>query len=275
MKREGNRFKGHELRRILLYDGLIVFKHLHENIFKSFLLLHCAIYILSCAHLREFWAVADHIIQDFVSHARRVFGRHFIVYNLHSLLHIVAECEIFGCLQDFAAFKYENYLGIIKRLLRTGWMPLQQVFNRDKERNGHLTKQKEPVDENVVVLSEEHVRAGGELVNGRQYQKLKFGKITLALNSADRVFMTKESDIVVLSNIVDTENGVLLIGRKFTRKEDAYQYPINSSLLGIFRVSTLGQTRHVWNFGSLTQKCYLMPDGDSYVSVPLTHFYQQ
>lgn len=277
IRRQSNKFKGHELRRILLYDGLKVFKHLHENIYKNYLMLHCAIYILSCAHLREFLEVADHILGDFLTHSRQVFGRHFIVYNVHSLRHIVKECEEHGTLTDFAAFKYENYLGVIKRLLRSGYRSLQQVYNRDRERDGHLPKpQNNNLDENAILLSNVHERPGGELIAGVQYRKMQYAKITLALNESDCCFMTKDYDVVILSNIVQTFDGnIVLIGRKFARKDNAYTFPINSSLLGIFKVSDLENRREMWEITQLSRKCYILPDGDSYISVPLVHSFRQ
>ncbi|KAK3913057.1 Halomucin [Frankliniella fusca] len=111
LQRNGNKLKGTELRRLLLYDGLRVFKHLNANIFQNYLPLQCVIYILSSEFLREYLDIANDIIQEFVSHSRRGFGRHFVVYNVHSLRHIVEESEDHGTLSDFDAFKYENYLG--------------------------------------------------------------------------------------------------------------------------------------------------------------------
>ncbi|KAK3918596.1 Halomucin [Frankliniella fusca] len=274
LKRDGNKLKGTELRRLVLYDGLKVFKHLDENIFLNFLLLHSSVYILSSPHLREFLDVANDLIQEFVSHSRRVFGRMFVVYNVHSLRHIVKECEDHGTLQEFDAFKYENYLGVMKRLLRSGYMSLQQVFNRDSERNGHLTLE-EPVNDDNIVLSGVHVREGGELVDGVQYTKLQFRRITLALNERDSYFMTSDSEIVSLSNIVQQHDGnIVFIGRKFNRKENAYEFPLQSSLLGIWKVSELHHIRHVWNFNAFSRKCYVMPDNDCFISVPLVHFMQ-
>ena len=44
---EISRYAGTEFRRSLLYDGVLVFRdHLHENVYKNFLLLHSAMYIL-------------------------------------------------------------------------------------------------------------------------------------------------------------------------------------------------------------------------------------
>ncbi|KAK3910434.1 UPF0210 protein [Frankliniella fusca] len=275
LKRTWNRLKGTELRRLLLYDGLKVFNHLDKNLFNNFLLLHSAIHILSSENLRDFLDIADAIIQEFVSHSARVFGRQFVVYNVHSLRHIVQECEEHGTVQEFDAFRYENYLGVLKRLLRSGYKSLQQVYNRDSERNGHLCRPKEHVDENNALLSQAHVREGGELLHGLQYQKIELRDVTLALNQRDRCFVTPDSDIILLSNIVQEDNGnIALIGRKFMHKENVYEIPIPSSHLGIWKVSALEDTRHAWDFAAFSRKCYLIPDADCFIAVPLIHFIQ-
>ncbi|KAK3919970.1 KNR4/SMI1-like protein, partial [Frankliniella fusca] len=213
LKRTSNKFKTTELRRILLSDGLKVFKHLDENLFKNFLLLHCAIYILSSSSLRDLLDSADVMLNEFVDHSRRLFSRAFVVYNIHSLRHLVSECVDHGTPEEFSAFKYENYLGIMKRLLRSGYMPLQQLYNRDMERSGHLTNEKVALDKNAIKLSSVHERQGGEIVPGAQYRKLQLGTITLALNDADRCFMTSENDVVLLSNIVHSDEGKYAVVR--------------------------------------------------------------
>lgn len=40
---------------------------------------------------------------------------------------------MFGCLDKFSAFVFENYLGKIKSLLRCGPRSLQQVYKRHQE----------------------------------------------------------------------------------------------------------------------------------------------
>jgi len=244
--------------------------------FLIFLLLHSAIYILSSPSLRYFLNAADLMVEEFINHSRRVFSRAFVVYNVHSLRHLVSECVEHGILDDFSAIKYENYLGIMKRLLRSGYMTLQQLYNRDTERNGLLTTEKIILDDDTIELSDTHIRQGGEILAGAQYRKLKFGKVILALNDADRCFMTSENVIVLLSNIVQPdERHVVLVGRKFISKENVYEYPIHSSLIGIFQVSNLSNERQFWDIQQLSRKCYLIPDtNNSFISIPLTHFWR-
>lgn len=42
-----------------------------------------------------------------------------VTYNVHGLLHLAGDCAKFGKLDSFSAFKFESYLGKLKRKLRT------------------------------------------------------------------------------------------------------------------------------------------------------------
>ncbi|KAE8745038.1 hypothetical protein FOCC_FOCC008350 [Frankliniella occidentalis] len=270
-KRRGNHFKAHELRRILLYDGLSAFSGLDANLYRNYLLLHSASYILTSPHLRDFLEVANECVRNFINHCRQIFTRAFLVYNVHSLSHIVQEAENHGTLEEFSAFKFENYLGVMKRSLRSGYLPLHQVYNKDAETDGKLTNPTQQIDPNAYILSREHNRPAGEIVDGTQFQMLKTGNITLSLSRPDCCFLTQESEVCILSNIVQTLEGeIFLIGRKFSVKESAYLFPLDSALLDIFRFSVvkfLSKTLSDQETVSVISSLWLQP-GEKYCFWP-------
>ncbi|KAK3913337.1 Halomucin [Frankliniella fusca] len=136
-----SKYTATEFRRMLRYDGLILFRNLDEDIYYDFLLLFCGIFILSdTSLLQRLGNIANECLRKFVAHSAQLFGAHFVVYNVHNLIHLSRECEIAGALHEFSAYKFENYLGVIKRFLLSTYKPLEQLYNRDKERNGRLIK---------------------------------------------------------------------------------------------------------------------------------------
>lgn len=115
------RYKASEFRRILLYDGLMVFSLLDRNLYTNYLFLQCGVYILSSPLLVEkdgMIQIADLLLRSFVSHAADIFGKEFVTYYIHALCHLAMECRTYLAISNFSAFKYESYLGIIKRCLR-------------------------------------------------------------------------------------------------------------------------------------------------------------
>lgn len=146
-------FKATEFRRLLLYDGILIFKDsVTDAVYKHFLLLHCAIYILSSSSLvQTHYNYANILLRTFISHSAAIYGKKFIVYNVHSLSHLSNECETHGKLDDFSAFQFENKLQSIKASLKSGYKPLQQAAFRDLEK-GQIDVTLEN-NENIVVLS--------------------------------------------------------------------------------------------------------------------------
>ncbi|KAK3909809.1 Halomucin [Frankliniella fusca] len=252
--------KGTEFRRMLLYDGILAFKDLvDDNIYKHFLLLHCAIYILSSKSLIISMSdLARDLLKLFVSHSVLIYGAKFVVYNVHALIHLVDECRDGLTLDEISAWKYENKLKSIKQTLRSGLHQLQQLARRDEEQKPSVLRLTGKATHVALSLKQ---RILGEIVPGQQYRRLKAGSLLLKTNRADSCFKTANGDIVILSNIVRWNRKIYLVGRKFQTYENFYEYPIESSELGIFRVSDLSREKSTFRLRDVQCKCYLMPDG--------------
>ncbi|KMQ84317.1 hypothetical protein RF55_17972 [Lasius niger] len=84
---------------------------------------------------------------------------------------IATECRTHLAVSNFSAFKYENYLGVIKRYLRGAHIPLQQLYNKDFERGSRLM-QKDMTYAKRIELSQKHYEESDEIV---------FSKLTMHL----------------------------------------------------------------------------------------------
>ncbi|KYN29084.1 hypothetical protein ALC57_01490 [Trachymyrmex cornetzi] len=122
-------FKATEFRFIVLYSGVIIFYNvLHDVKYRHFLLLHVAITILSSASMIEAYLhVAEEAIRKFVLKAPRIYGEDFVVYNVHSLLHLCADVQTYGPIERYGCFPFENYLQSLKKRIRSKRLSLQQV----------------------------------------------------------------------------------------------------------------------------------------------------
>ncbi|KAK3910771.1 UDP-N-acetylglucosamine--N-acetylmuramyl-(pentapeptide) pyrophosphoryl-undecaprenol N-acetylglucosamine transferase [Frankliniella fusca] len=174
------KYKATEFRRMVRYDGLIIFKNLHHDVYFNFLLLFCGIYILSDLSLIERHGdLADQFLRQFVAHSAQLFGPHFVVYNVHNWIHLYNESVDAGSLHNFSAYKYENYYGVMKRYLLSTHKPLA-----DNERNGRLiqnSRSKSVLDSEV---SPPGVHNDWE-EEGAQYTTLRTSRFILSRRLAD------------------------------------------------------------------------------------------
>jgi len=132
---ELDRWKATEYRQFLLYTGPVILKRvLPEELYQHFMCLSVSVSILlsSNSHWRtSLLNYASKLIHYFVFNCERLYGKNFVVYNIHSLLHVADDVRYFDAsLNDISAFRYENYLQTLKRLIRGASNPLIQVSKR-------------------------------------------------------------------------------------------------------------------------------------------------
>ncbi|KAE8739592.1 hypothetical protein FOCC_FOCC014908 [Frankliniella occidentalis] len=264
-----------DFRRFLLYEGIVVMKAvLPVDEYQNFLLLHCSTYILESPEFVLQPAMvnaAEEFSKLFIQFSMQLYGQQFLIYNVHSFCHMAQECrDTQKPLYRFSCFPFENYLKIIKEALRHGYHPLQQLARRDSERNGQLEEPKEiPVG---VQLKQPHFDPN-EVLIGDQYKELQYRYQSLTIKSPNNCFKVSDGSIAILENIVvPAPNVVILRGKKFQTFVDFYDYPLDSTILGIGCVSDLSENSHEWCLTTFTHKCVLMPyQAGSFVCIPLLH----
>lgn len=74
---------------------------------------------------------ANDLLRAFINHSIVIYGKIFVVYNVHALAHLAQECLSYGSLDKFSAFPYENFLKSLKNSLKSDYKPLQQAACRD------------------------------------------------------------------------------------------------------------------------------------------------
>lgn len=252
-------WKATEFRAFLLYLGPVILKDILPNInlYKHFLLLNCAIYILCNDICRDdIWrSYANDLLNSFVKYVPVLYSEEFLVYNVHNLLHLSEDVLNFGPLDSFSAFPFENFMSKIKRLVRSHNMPLEQVAKRLGE------KSNEPCSHKTIGV----VKKRGVIT------KIPFNvSCTLSIAPSDSCFVTFNGDVVVVKSIETYNDSYELKCTCFLYKTDFYKNPIESSKLGIYKVS--GTYRRNVYLSSLHKKCLLLPnfsDNDgSFICIP-------
>jgi len=117
---------------LLLYLCPVIFKFLlKEEVYEVFLLLHAAVFIMNSDILIEsYLSDADKFMTEFVSKSANIFGKHFVVYNVHSAMHLAGDVARFGKFKNFWAYQFEDFLGKVKKQVQSSNRPLQQIIRR-------------------------------------------------------------------------------------------------------------------------------------------------
>jgi len=123
-----------------LFTSPIVLKgRLKKQLYLNFIKLHGTIKILVtpglCLIKND---IAYNLLIDFVKEFRIIYGAHFVTHNIHSLIHLPFYAKIHGCLDNFSAYKFENYLGLLKKSISHSRFPLQEATNRILEKVNNM-----------------------------------------------------------------------------------------------------------------------------------------
>jgi hypothetical protein len=160
---------------------------------------------------------AKKLLEKFVRDCGKIYGDHFITYNVHCLVHINADVKRFGPLDKISSFPFENYLQQLKRKVRRGNQPLVQLVKRMAEVDG--------VDEILNCVSQEQnsqpyfhtPHCNGPIVPGteRQYKVAKIVRSRLTLKPPNDVIFLKGNSVLVIENFASVQGENVIIGRKF------------------------------------------------------------
>ena len=130
------RWKATEFRLFLLYLGPLVLSNvLSLPLCNHFMLLNVALTILiDPVFSKDYSEYAHELLVLFVNEGKSLYGKGFLVYNVHCLIHLLKDVQILGPLDNFSSFPFENLLGQFKKMIRKPQFPTQQLVRRLGER---------------------------------------------------------------------------------------------------------------------------------------------
>jgi len=241
---EIDRWKATEFRLFLLYCGPVVLKpFLADSLYRHFMILFAACTILSHKQLSsQFHQYAGSLLTSFVHGFSELYGKSHLVYNVHCLLHLADDVARYGCLANFSAYPFENKLKEIKRLVRKPNLPLQQIAFRLAERNryasDHICLERNS-ERNIFHREHTAGPVPHSAVFKKQFHRLSLRDMQLSVSLCDSCVQLTDKSVVVIRNILELSDGAQIVYNKFNIVADYFDYPLSSSSLGIFRVSSL------------------------------------
>ena len=114
----------------MLYLFVIFENLIPQDIYLHLLNFCVAMNILSSKRYSNHLDKAQELLKTHVSQGMGIYGIGYATANVHSALHLVEDYLEFGPTDESAAWRFEDYLGKINRMVRSGNNPVQQIVSK-------------------------------------------------------------------------------------------------------------------------------------------------
>lgn len=274
---EVDRWKATEFRQFLLYTGPVVLRGLlSEAVYKHFMLLSVSIYCCLrsdlCTHYAAF---ARTCLIKFVNLASKIYGQDVLVYNMHSVIHLVDDVQLYGPLDNISSFPFENHLRHMKKLIRRPTMPLQQLMCRLSEVDVQKSSTRQ-APHNLVSKQHDNGPVPDSMkhsISLAQYREFNGNGCKLKASFKDGMVLLVSGDIAVIKNILLAEGNVCFVYQCFMNRRALQCYPLSLSDINMYVVSKVSPRLHIASWSDIDRKCVCMPltDGHEYAVIPFAH----
>jgi len=213
------------------------------------------------------------LLCNFVNEASLLYGKSFVSYNVHSLTHLVDDYWHFGSLETVNAFVFESYLGILKKCIKSGYKPLQQVARHAFHRN-HMSVYIDSCydkDDSIPVVENLPCSENGcARLNVRNLVLPNNGGILKCPSLADCSISYEDHFYKVVSIFRSSEVNYLNV-KAYLDVKNLFTSPIDSSVIGVYIVDNLSDDMVTIEVTSKVRKCMLLPRKRKYVALELLH----
>lgn len=240
---ELSNFKGTEFRSLILYILPVVAKGiLPPATYDHLLLLHVACLILVDRSLCVTHAdLAQQILEEYVGEFGEIYGREHVIYNVHSLLHVVDDVKRFGTLDEYSAFPFESYMYRIKRMLYVSKNALAQVCNRIEE--SYFVHRYRLLDK--VENAAEVRYSMKKIVNSATvYEKVSFTGLEISTAAKNSWFLSVQREIFQFQVAKQEEKTVY--ARRIVNKGEFYDRPVSSVQFDVYTIYPTVLCRKKW-----------------------------
>ena len=264
-----SKWKATELRTFLLYTGPFVLRDiLPPEHFENFLHLHLGIRILCNTSFilnEDNITFAQTLINTFVQNSNKLY-KNFVVYNIHTLLHISEDVINFGSLDQYSAFAFENFMKTIKNYLKKNSLSLQQVINRVHEN--------EFID---ACISDQIFEAISfprffNPKDDNKFKILKFKDFKLTLKRPDNICVNEKNTFIYITSFFKRDNVDYFLGHQFENLKVFHTFANREDLIDIFISDEKSSLEEEWPVSSIKGKALCITESDStFYLVKLLH----
>lgn len=261
---ELDKWKATEFRLFLLYIGPVVLKsRISDEYYTHFLTFSIAIRILCdpklCIKMNNY---AHNLLVYFVDNYKYLYGREYMSYNVHNLLHLANDVKTFGFLDKFSCFQFENYLRNIRGKVQNSGKPLEQLINRISEEN-----QLPIVKDFIKLYPSVHYAKSGKI------KFVEFKEYIISIKNPNNCCLLRDNSIFIIKEITFVSKTLYIVGDQFTKLETLFLRPCNSLNLHISVIHEHCKNI-VLSISEIQKKCLKLTYFGSVksITVPLIHY---
>ncbi|XP_051170917.1 uncharacterized protein LOC127289069 [Leptopilina boulardi] len=268
-------WKATEFRTFLLYAGPVALQGIvSSEIFDNFILLHTAISVLVDELLLQNSTNIDachDMFIEFVNGFEKIYGKEYVSHNVHNLLHICPDVKKYGRLDKYSSFRFENYMSTIKRMIRKGEKPLQQIAKRYSEREAAQNN-----SEIIEKIEIKDVHSTGPVTKDctnikHQFKRLECKSFKINCRESKNSFVIlKDGRFGQVLNIVECDDDILLVIKNIVSIEKLYDNP-DSRYINIHIGNFSRDGYCTISFKNILSKMWRIPSKRGIIMLPLKH----
>ena len=269
------RWKATEYRHFLLYLGPVILKGiLKPDVYDNFMKFHVAMFILSNPILiknEDNVKYAENLTIDFIYTFQLLYGKENVTSVVHATLHMAEDVLKYGTIESFSAFPFESYLCSIKKLIRKGEKPLQQIARRLSEYDSVkiVHNRYNANDKKIKVVKVHYNGIIPDAIQNfqNQYKIISINSMNIKVyDDRNNCLMLKDGAVVIALNILMKNNVFYIVGKKCQSLSG-----LHSSRLGINIVKDLDEI-NFWPFDDFLCKLFKVAcTSDGYITYPILH----
>jgi len=230
-------FKATEYRLFVIYLGPFFFrKFFKAEYYNHFCLLHFAMYVFSSKRHESLYAHAHRAVEVFVQQIEALFSKKSMVYNVHILVHLHDFVKMYGVLDRFSSFPFENYLSKLKKRIKVNNMIFDQSVNQ--------------------LLS---IRS--------MYANMSINPLIISTKQPDNCVMLENYEIIIVDAVNKSETSVehFVSGNVLEFVRPLYDYPYSSQVL---HIGNYKLTKKYVKFQKVFVKAICLPTVNSFFVIP-------
>lgn len=202
-----------------------------------------------------------------------MYGPEFVSYNVHGLTHLCEDVKRHGHLDLISGFPFEDYLGMMKKMIRSPHLLLAQVIRRLSEMD-HVVGDEALPEKGQLLKEHNHGPIPSSMLDCVvvQFEELVTDGTIINVTRQGDCCVKIGNQIAVIENILQCEGMIYLVLREYQLMLPFYEYPVNSQYLGIYVVGNISpQLKVIETHSRHIEKYVRLPHSDKFVAVPLLH----